>query len=191
MQERNRKARRIHLSDLRPKHTATAALQHVQVNPSCSGLLIPDMLQAAAAREGSSMFPAPAAPALVGSRVRPQQTQHPSDPSSTRRLVVPAPAFIPLTPPTELLEAAAAAEGDAGNAATAAGGVGGRVQPGRDLDPQLLVEQVGVSVDELVLRATRAWNIAVRERPHDEQLWLDFAAFQHTAANLLHQQRGR
>eukprot|EP00775_Hariotina_reticulata_P010037 gene10037-10193_t len=33
--------------------------------------------------------------------------------------------------------------------------------------------------------ATRAWNIAVRQRgEQDEQLWLDFAAFQHVAARL-------
>jgi hypothetical protein len=51
--------------------------------------------------------------------------------------------------------------------------------------------QAGLSADELVLRATRAWNVAVRERPQDEQLWLDFAAFQHAAAKLLQQQRGR
>jgi hypothetical protein len=51
--------------------------------------------------------------------------------------------------------------------------------------------QAGLSADELVLQATRAWNVAIRERPHDEQLWLDFAAFQHAAAKLLQQQRGR
>jgi hypothetical protein len=54
-----------------------------------------------------------------------------------------------------------------------------------------LILQAGLSADELVLQATRAWNGAVRERPQDEQLWLDFAAFQHAAAKLLQQQRGR
>lgn len=47
-----------------------------------------------------------------------------------------------------------------------------------------------MSPDELLLQATRAWNIAVRERPQDEELWLDFAAFQHSAAQQ-QQQRGR
>jgi hypothetical protein len=53
-----------------------------------------------------------------------------------------------------------------------------------------LVLQAGLSADELLLQATRAWNIAVRERPHDEALWLEFAAFQHSAAQQ-QQQRGR
>jgi hypothetical protein len=52
--------------------------------------------------------------------------------------------------------------------------------------------QAGLSADELLLKATRAWNVAVREQPHSEQLWLDFAAFQHSAAALVQQQqRGR
>lgn len=50
--------------------------------------------------------------------------------------------------------------------------------------------QAGLSADELLLQATRAWNIAVRERPQDEELWLEFAAFQHSAAQQ-QQQRGR
>lgn len=50
--------------------------------------------------------------------------------------------------------------------------------------------QAGLTPDELLLQATRAWNIAVRERPQDEHLWLDFAAFQHSAAQH-QQQRGR
>jgi hypothetical protein len=50
--------------------------------------------------------------------------------------------------------------------------------------------QAGLSADEMLLQATRAWNIAVRERPHDEALWLEFAAFQHSAAQQ-QQQRGR
>lgn len=47
-----------------------------------------------------------------------------------------------------------------------------------------------MSPDELLLQATRAWNIAVRERPQDEELWLEFAAYQHSAAQQ-QQQRGR
>lgn len=50
--------------------------------------------------------------------------------------------------------------------------------------------QAGLTADELLLQATRAWNVAVRERPQDEGLWLDFAAFQHTAA-AQQQVRGR
>lgn len=55
----------------------------------------------------------------------------------------------------------------------------------------VLFLQAGMTPDEWVLKATRDWNIAVRERPHEEQVWLDFAAFQHVAARLLQQQRGR
>ena len=36
----------------------------------------------------------------------------------------------------------------------------------------------GESQDEYVLRRTKEFNIAVRERSHDLQLWLDYAAFQ-------------
>jgi hypothetical protein len=54
----------------------------------------------------------------------------------------------------------------------------------------LLALQAGLTPDELLLQATRAWNVAARERPHDEELWLDFAAFQHSAAQQ-QPQRGR
>lgn len=53
-----------------------------------------------------------------------------------------------------------------------------------------LVLQAGLTPDELLLQATRAWNVAVRERLHDEELWLDFAAFQHSVAQQ-QPQRGR
>ena len=36
----------------------------------------------------------------------------------------------------------------------------------------------GESQDEYVMRRTKEFNIAVRERSHDLQLWLDYAAFQ-------------
>ena len=29
-----------------------------------------------------------------------------------------------------------------------------------------------------MMRRIKAWNVALRERPHELQLWLDFAAFQ-------------
>jgi len=54
----------------------------------------------------------------------------------------------------------------------------------------LLLAQAGVTPDDLLLQATRAWNVAVRERPHEEELWLEFAAFQHSAAQQ-QQQRSR
>ncbi|KAL3135501.1 hypothetical protein ABBQ38_005981 [Trebouxia sp. C0009 RCD-2024] len=39
-------------------------------------------------------------------------------------------------------------------------------------------EEPGESQDQYVMRRTKEFNIAVRERPHDLQLWLDYAAFQ-------------
>ena len=29
-----------------------------------------------------------------------------------------------------------------------------------------------------MMRRVKSWNVALRERPHELQLWLDFAAFQ-------------
>ena len=29
-----------------------------------------------------------------------------------------------------------------------------------------------------MMRRVKGWNVAVRQRPHELQLWLDFAAFQ-------------
>lgn len=40
------------------------------------------------------------------------------------------------------------------------------------------VSPAGESQDEYVMRRTKEFNIAVRERSHDLQLWLDYAAFQ-------------
>lgn len=39
-------------------------------------------------------------------------------------------------------------------------------------------EEPGESQDQYEMRRTKEFNIAVRERPHDLQLWLDYAAFQ-------------
>ena len=39
----------------------------------------------------------------------------------------------------------------------------------------------GESQDQFVLRHTKEFNIAVRERPHELQLWLDYAAYQDEA----------
>ena len=39
-------------------------------------------------------------------------------------------------------------------------------------------QEVAETAEQHMLRRTRDFNVAVRERPHDLQLWLDFAAFQ-------------
>lgn len=39
-------------------------------------------------------------------------------------------------------------------------------------------QEVAETAEQHMMRRTRDFNVAVRERPHDLQLWLDFAAFQ-------------
>lgn len=51
-----------------------------------------------------------------------------------------------------------------------------QAQAGGDGDEE--EEAPGESQDQYVMRRTKEFNIAVRERPHDLQLWLDYAAFQ-------------
>ncbi len=37
---------------------------------------------------------------------------------------------------------------------------------------------MGETAEQYMMRRVKDWNVAVRERPHELQLWLDFAAFQ-------------
>jgi hypothetical protein len=53
----------------------------------------------------------------------------------------------------------------------------------------LLVPQVGETNEEYVLRHTRAWNVALRQNPKDEQLWLDYVDWQQEAAGMMGQRR--
>ena len=39
-------------------------------------------------------------------------------------------------------------------------------------------ENAGETAEQYMMRRIKNWNVAVRERPHELQLWLDFAAFQ-------------
>ena len=71
-------------------------------------------------------------------------------------------------------------------------GGGGLYQPPRQQQPQIFLSaaeelaadkaaaaaDLGESNEELLLRRTREFNAATRERPDDLQLWLRFAAFQ-------------
>jgi hypothetical protein len=74
--------------------------------------------------------------------------------------------------------------GGSGELGGAAGGGGGG-QGGAPAAAAALAEAAGETAEEFVLRRTRDWNAAVRARPHDECLWLGFAAFQDAAARLL------
>ena len=38
-----------------------------------------------------------------------------------------------------------------------------------------------------MMRRVKGWNVALRERPHELQLWLDFAAFQDEASRQAYQ----
>ncbi len=39
-------------------------------------------------------------------------------------------------------------------------------------------EDAGETAEQYMMRRIKTWNVAVRQRPHELQLWLDFAAFQ-------------
>ena len=39
-------------------------------------------------------------------------------------------------------------------------------------------EETGETAEQSMMRRVKNWNVALRERPHELQLWLDFAAFQ-------------
>ncbi len=111
---------------------------------------------------------------LLAVRKLPGQAQQAAQ--QGRRLDLPSPAFMPL-------EVEADAEGPprpgaAGAAGTAAPG------PAMSAAAELAAEQAaarrrqGETNEELLLRRTREFNEATRERPHDIQLWLRFARFQ-------------
>lgn len=68
-------------------------------------------------------------------------------------------------------------EGEAAAAAAAGGTGAGGVEA--------LLQQRGETLEEYVLRRTREWNVAVRERPGEERLWLGFSEFQEDAARLM------
>ncbi|KAK9820400.1 hypothetical protein WJX72_009973 [[Myrmecia] bisecta] len=70
-----------------------------------------------------------------------------------RRLQMPMPAFIPV---------AAGGEQEA--------------KPGVPAEAE--AEEPGETAEQYLMRRTKEFNVATRERPYDLQLWLDFAAFQ-------------
>lgn len=79
----------------------------------------------------------------------------------------PPPAFIPFTPEQE------------------EGRPPGMVPPAASMGVHEEQQSQGLTAEEWVLQRTRQWNIATRERPQMEQLWLGFAAWQDEAARLL------
>ena len=120
---------------------------------------------AAAATGGGS--DGSAALGLLAMRKAPGQTQQAQQAQQGRRLDLPSPSFLPLE-----------IEQDAGAAGAAAPG------PAMSAAAELAAEQAaarrqqGETNEELLLRRTRQFTEATRERPHDIQLWLRFARFQ-------------
>ena len=47
-------------------------------------------------------------------------------------------------------------------------------------------ENAGETAEQYMMRRIKSWNVAVRERPHELQLWLDFAAFQDEISKCAH-----
>ena len=113
-----------------------------------------------------------AASALAGfSRAQPPICVQPPGLAQTK-LALPQPTFIPL--------AGQAAEPQAHQLG---GSEASRLAVGGEPDGADAVKgEVGETAEEAVLRRTRDFNVALRERPQDLQLWLDFAAFQDEAA---------
>lgn len=51
-------------------------------------------------------------------------------------------------------------------------------QPKGDEDSDAEQQDMGESQDQYMVRRTKEFNIAVRTRPYELQLWLDYADFQ-------------
>ena len=112
-----------------------------------------------------------AASALAGFfRAQPPISGLPSGLAQTK-LALPQPTFIPL--------AGQAAEPQAHQLR---GSEASRLAGGGEHGADAVKGEVGETAEEAVLRRTREFNVALRERPQDLQLWLDFAAFQDEAA---------
>lgn len=99
------------------------------------------------------------------------------------RMQLPSPGYLPL----RVEEDAGAPAGLAGPRGAAQAGQPPEAQrrfPLVSAAEELAVEQAaaaardGETDEELLLRRTREFNLATRERPHDVQLWLEFARFQ-------------
>ena len=54
------------------------------------------------------------------------------------------------------------------------------MHPGRTAHDESALdeESSGETAEQYMMRRIKTWNVAIRERPHELQLWLDFAAFQ-------------
>lgn len=131
LQERSRSAKRIHLSELKRPHSSRTIRQHGRP----STLLLPP---------AAPLVPPPSKAAAA------VQQQEQLAGSSGRRLVIPAPAFIPLEAPEELLQQAGVS------------GAGGWQQQGGQAGASSKRQQVVLAPAELVEQVRGGWNVHVR-----------------------------
>jgi hypothetical protein len=134
--------------------------------------------------ERAAAAEAAAAAALAGGRQRTGGWQ-PQPGGGGGGMGLPLPTYVPLGAAADTARQGAprwpgSPEGFRVQGAASGGGDGA----GRRGPEQLLLER-GEDVEEFVLRRTREWNVALRERPEEERLWLGFAEFQEHAARLL------
>jgi hypothetical protein len=106
-------------------------------------------------------------------------------PAADARASLPSSGFLSLDPARDAEEAQLADWQRHGRPSVAAAvGLETAVSEDRGL------QRDGESAEERILRRTREFNRAVRERPEDLHVWLDFAAFQDEAAALGPRRRG-
>jgi hypothetical protein len=137
LQERNRSTKRINLSSLQPHQHSHTGGMGLKPHSSSSTLLLPPT---------TPLLPPggkPGAAAAAGGLGAIQQQQQQQQ-GGSRRLAIPAPAFIPLEAPQELLQQQqeGGAPGDAGSWRQQQGARQGKQ---RAINPTELVQQVGAS----------------------------------------------
>ena len=115
-----------------------------------------------------------AALGLLALRKLPSQQQPAVERQAGRALDLPSLSYLPLR-----LEDEAGPAGPQQQQQAAAGAWPASVSAAAELAAeQAAAAAAGESLEEQLLRRTREFNRATRERPHDVQLWLRFARFQ-------------
>ncbi|KAL4447355.1 hypothetical protein ABPG77_007388 [Micractinium sp. CCAP 211/92] len=135
--------------------------------------------------------------ALLGWRRPPAPTQQAAQGHAhPPRMQLPSPGFLPLKVEEDASPPAGLAGPRAAQQAGQAPGPQQRQFPTVSAAEELAAEQAaaaqrdGETSEEMLLRRTKEYNLASRERPYDIQLWLEFARFQDEAARLRPTRRG-
>ncbi len=123
--------------------------------------------------------------ALLGWRRPPAPTQQAAQGHAhPPRMQLPSPGFLPLKVEEDASPPAGLAGPRAAQQAGQAPGPQQRQFPTVSAAEELAAEQAaaaqrdGETSEEMLLRRTKEYNLASRERPYDIQLWLEFARFQ-------------